>query len=156
MFKKIKSSRGFTLIELMIVVAIVGILAAIAIPNFLTYQAKSKQSEPKSNLGGVYTAQMSTFAETNKFGTTFSAIGWSLAGGANSRYKYGLGTNTLGTSTAVFGAPVTTVPNTTFAAGAGGNIDDDLQVDCWTLNHNKALVNNKNDVSLGGTDTACP
>ena len=45
--------RGFTLIELMIVVAIIGILAAIAIPNFIKFQAKSKQSEAKTNLKAI-------------------------------------------------------------------------------------------------------
>ncbi|MEK6713510.1 MAG: prepilin-type N-terminal cleavage/methylation domain-containing protein, partial [Nitrospirota bacterium] len=47
--------KGFTLIELMIVVAILGILAAIAIPNFMRFQAKSKQSEAKTNLGAIGT-----------------------------------------------------------------------------------------------------
>src|SRR2546427_7368914 len=43
-----KGSQGFTLIELMIVVAILGILVAIAIPNFMTYQAKARQAEEQS------------------------------------------------------------------------------------------------------------
>ncbi len=57
--KALRSSKGFTLIELMIVVAIIGILAAIAIPNFLQYQLKSRQSEVRTNLGAIRTSELS-------------------------------------------------------------------------------------------------
>ncbi|HEX8701443.1 MAG TPA: prepilin-type N-terminal cleavage/methylation domain-containing protein [Myxococcaceae bacterium] len=46
---------GFTLIELMIVVAIIGILAAIAIPNFVRFQARARQSEVNTNLKSLFT-----------------------------------------------------------------------------------------------------
>ncbi|MBI3622114.1 MAG: prepilin-type N-terminal cleavage/methylation domain-containing protein, partial [Nitrospirae bacterium] len=58
-----QTKKGFTLIELMIVVAIIGILAAIAIPNFLRFQAKSKQAEAKTNLGAIGTTAESYRAE---------------------------------------------------------------------------------------------
>ncbi len=58
-----KAQKGFTLIELMIVVAIIGILAAIAIPNFLRFQLKSKSSEGKVNIAAIRTAEESYLAE---------------------------------------------------------------------------------------------
>ena len=58
---------GFTLIELMIVVAIIGILAAIAIPNFLQFQLRSKTGEAKTNLAAIRTAEEGYFAEFNNY-----------------------------------------------------------------------------------------
>ena len=76
MFKQLKGQKGFTLIELMIVVAIIGILAAIAIPNFLQYQMKSRQSEAKTNLQAIKTSEVSFQAERGCY-RWHSCGGWS-------------------------------------------------------------------------------
>jgi len=59
--------KGFTLIELMIVVAIIGILAAIAIPSFLAMQLRAKRSELPTNLDAVRTAEKAYHAEWDTF-----------------------------------------------------------------------------------------
>lgn len=79
-------NRGFTLIELMIVVAIIGILAAIAIPNFIKFQARSKQSEAKANLKGLFTSQKSYFQEKDRYSALAGAIGFAPERG--NRYAY--------------------------------------------------------------------
>src|SRR5512143_2731913 len=87
MFKFMHNRKGFTLIELMIVVAIIGILAAIAIPNFLKYQAKSKQSEAKTNLKGIFTSETSYFSEANKYGA-FDTVNFALTGNTAKVYHF--------------------------------------------------------------------
>lgn len=62
-----KQSKGFTLIELMIVVAIIGILAAIAIPQFLSYTMKAKTSEAKTNIGSIRTNEVAYKASNNVY-----------------------------------------------------------------------------------------
>ncbi|RKH48681.1 type IV pilin protein [Corallococcus llansteffanensis] len=95
-----RKKGGFTLIELMIVVAIIGILAAIAIPNFIRFQAKSKQSEAKTNLKAIFTAQKSYFGEKDKYSSDFTVIGFDPE--PANRYSYGLA---AGCSSAVDATP---------------------------------------------------
>lgn len=82
--KKLK--KGFTLIELMIVVAIIGILAAIAIPNFIRFQARSKQSEARGNLKAIFTAQKARFATDDRYVGDIALIGFSPE--RSNRYQY--------------------------------------------------------------------
>jgi type IV pilus assembly protein PilA len=81
-----KLMKGFTLIELMIVVAIIGILAAIAIPNFIKFQARSKQSEAKANLKAMFTAEKAFFQEKDRFSALVGEVGF--APERNNRYAY--------------------------------------------------------------------
>lgn len=91
MLRKLRgNSKGFTLIELMIVVAIIGILAAIAIPNFLKYQCKARQSEAKSNLGAIRVNEEAYYAEYDTYSAETSKIGFEIKG--VKKYDYSLET----------------------------------------------------------------
>jgi type IV pilus assembly protein PilA len=169
MLSKLRSKKGFTLIELMIVVAIIGILAAIAIPNFLKFQAKSKQSEAKSNLGAIFTGQASYFGENNSYGH-FGQINWSPSGQPRYQYIVGAATtamaadnNHVGQTVTAIVAPTswTTVINavldngvayptavapaagsltaTSFVAGANGIISNSGRSDAWSINERRLL-----------------
>lgn len=138
MLSKIRDRKGFTLIELMIVVAIIAILAAIAIPNFLKFQAKSKQSEARTILTGVYEAELAYFATENEFSNDVELIGFETA----SRPKYYLGypgqeydaAGKVGVATTAW---IVVTDETgdgdpdSFTATCSGNIDRDAARDIW-------------------------
>ncbi len=84
-----KNQAGFSLVELMVVVAIIGILASLAIPSIGKYMAKARQSEAKTQLSSLYTAEKAFFAEYTAFDERFAALGYSPEG--NLRYNVGFG-----------------------------------------------------------------
>jgi len=84
--------KGFTLVELMIVVAVIGVLAALAIPNYIRFQAKSKQAEVKGNLKAAFTCERAYYQDKSTYTSCNMKIGFAPERG--NRYRYTLNTTT--------------------------------------------------------------
>lgn len=137
--RKAKISSGLTLIELMIVVVIISILAALAIPRFMASAAKSKQSEPKQLLKQIYSMQRAYFMLNESYclngvtastatPTAFAIIHVEIMNNARYTYTMASGANT-------------------FTCTANANIDDDVTIDTWTINDAGQLINTIDDAT---------
>lgn len=139
MFSRFHNRKGFTLIELMIVVVIIGILAALAIPRFMKSTSKAKQSEARQILKQIYTMQH-TYRQAN---TAYGDPGVTIAantGGTFPQIGVDVGTN------AMYEYRITAADATGFTAEAEANIDDDATLDLWTIDETGVLVNTTDDV----------
>jgi len=82
-----RQDEGFTLIELLVVIIIIGILAAIALPTYLNQTAKAKQTEAKSTISSVNTAQTAYRTENSKFAPDFKTLALGIPE-TTSNYSY--------------------------------------------------------------------
>lgn len=127
--KILLSQNGFTLIEIMTVVMIVGVLSTLSVPSISKYSAKTRQTEAKSQLSTLFSAEKSFYAEFGAFHSAFGALGYAPQG----RMRYNVGFNDAGTpanaadgyTAAAFAAPFDATNSVNFcnnnvAAGGGG------------------------------------
>ena len=138
-------------------VAVIGVLAAIAIPNFLKFQSRAKQAEAKTYLRSLFSAQKAYYAENGRYCTSFSECGWEPAPGA--RYIYMLAQEAVGgdqadsypllrmrASAALTELDIESrVKKESFLLIAVGNIDSDDDLDIWTIDQDNNVSNVKND-----------
>ncbi len=90
-----KKSKGFTLVELMVVLVIIGILATMAIPKFFGATDKTKATECKPVLKEIYTLQEAYSMENSGYAANATAIGFTGPTSTNARFTYGVSYTTV-------------------------------------------------------------
>lgn len=146
---------AFSLIELMIVVAIIAFLAMVSVPTFTRFLAKAKRAEAYMNLNSIYAAQKAHWAESGSYSNTLygqGGVGWKpegYSGGGeheNFYYTYGFSgsegqnhfTGKLGTSSSHLGG--SSAGKNGFRAVAAGDIMGNGKPDILTIDENSKIT----------------
>ncbi len=150
--------QGFSLIELMIVVAIIAFLATISVPQYLKYQAKARQAEVAVNLASLHTAMQAYFIEHGSYTNVLNGeggIGWKpegyAGGGKTENFYYTYGFNFAGAQEGVhyFTGKLETpkdslgqssAENGHFLVRAAGDVYGKGKSDVWTMDESRKLV----------------
>ena len=124
-----RKASGFTLLELLVVVIIVGILATIAIPGFVKLMERVKGSEATSQLGTMYLAERVYYQDHDKYVPVLTDIGFDAPVAAQSYFTYSV---TSATATQFTGAAVRRT--------AGGKPPNYSPAYTWTIDETNTLA----------------
>ena len=127
LLKRLKGNKGFSLVELMVVVAIIGILAAMAMPRFQIFRARAQQSEAKNALAHVHTLNHLYYADQDQFTTDLSVLKYTAPGSA--KYGYVISTTDAASN---FTATATLIRAKLCPGG---------KKDAWTMDQDSTLSN---------------
>lgn len=133
--------RGFTLLELLIAVVIVGLLASIAIPNLLDMRKRARTSEARANLGTIWVLQEAYHAEYNFYNRPSTDLAPGLYDGSTGWEELGF----YPRGTILYGYEMISADTTSFRAQATGNIDTDPDPDIWNIDELGRLVHTRFD-----------
>ncbi|QQR80871.1 MAG: prepilin-type N-terminal cleavage/methylation domain-containing protein [Deltaproteobacteria bacterium] len=124
---KVNAVEGFALIEIMVVVAILSVAAAILVPRFLRNEIKKKQLECQQNLQALFTAEKEYFEKNGKYTEDITVLNWSPVG-KNYEYQF---------------IPMT--PPSGYQFKCYGNIDNDPATDQTMINETGTLIQISDD-----------
>lgn len=126
--RRLRNKRGFSLIELLIVLVIIGILAGLAIPRYMSSTVKAKQTEAKELLRQIYLMQRSYFQNNDRY--------WIPAPGVSASAERPFAFDTLGVeimSSARYTYTITGNEDEFMARAIAERLDDDPAIDQWQI-----------------------
>jgi type IV pilus assembly protein PilE len=117
--------RAFTLTELLVVLAIIGILLLVALPNLMPLISKSKSTEAKQNLTYIHSLEKSWYMEHSKYNSSLKELGFELDNPGEAQYTYEIFSAGNG--------------NFKARATAKSDFDNDGQINTWEIDQDKNL-----------------
>jgi type IV pilus assembly protein PilE len=120
----LKKIPAFTLTELLVVLAIIGILLLVAIPNLMPVVSKARSTEAKQNLAYIHSLEKSWYMEHSKYSSDLKELGFEIENTEDAQYSYA-----VSSSGATFTATATAVTD----------FDNDGQINVWTIDQSKNM-----------------